>query len=427
MTRHPDADIDILRQLRALIRHWKLIVVFGVVAGIVSLLVTFLLPRTYQASAMVSVSRSPYQLNFDLRREIEKEQDFGDMGAVSRSLIALADSDQVLMRVLDKQREREWGFQTLEELRKYVIAKPSTDATLVKLQVQGFDAKAVADMANSWAQVLVDQARSIYGYGEAEIRHLEAELAKARERVDTASAALAEFAGRGDVTSLRLRSSSVQANLEYYMSERDGAQRLLEKVDRFIVQIGGIPDNANVIPSDELASMMLELEAYRTGLGEATRLELGGSNNPPRTYKELREATHRLRTSVKQKEDTAKRRIAELSPQAQELRGLVQQSSETELSLTTDRDLAIETYRTLQREVEKAQISDVSGNYVIRSAIEAQVVEEPMQSGRVVLAAAGTVVGMLLGIMYSFWVEYKLNRGAPVAEMAPREKGTASD
>ena len=65
-----EEEIDLREYVEVLIRYWKWIVRAALAAAVVALVVSLLLPPTYEATALVAVTKPRYAMQFDPRFEI---------------------------------------------------------------------------------------------------------------------------------------------------------------------------------------------------------------------------------------------------------------------------------------------------------------------------------------------------------------------
>src|SRR3972149_5275591 len=144
-------EIDLRKYFDVLVRRWKWVVAFAVIAAGAVLIVSSIVPPTYEATALVAVTRPRYQLQFDPRIETvpESQQPY-------RAFPELAVSDDLLLRVLDqvngalKANERD-----LAVFREKVSARAGADPSLVRLSVTDQDPRLAQTVANTWAELYV--------------------------------------------------------------------------------------------------------------------------------------------------------------------------------------------------------------------------------------------------------------------------------
>src|SRR3989304_3409039 len=89
-------EIDLRKYFGVLVRRWKWVVAFAVIAAGAVLIVSSIVPPTYQATALVIVTGPRYQLQFDPRI-----QNLTDLQQPYKAFPELALNDDLVRQVID--------------------------------------------------------------------------------------------------------------------------------------------------------------------------------------------------------------------------------------------------------------------------------------------------------------------------------------
>ncbi len=89
-------ETDLRIYISVLMRHWRLIVAATLLAGVVALTVSLLIPAKYEATSVVLVTRPFYQFQFS--SEIQNLSAQGSLNG--KAALDLASSDAVLQQLL---------------------------------------------------------------------------------------------------------------------------------------------------------------------------------------------------------------------------------------------------------------------------------------------------------------------------------------
>lgn len=123
-------EIDLREYIAVLLRHWRLIVGLTVVAALVAGLVSFIIPPTYEATAVISTTAT--------------------------GIPALASSDAVLEDAIASLGSTlPASLASPAALRPLLTASQQANTTTIKLTVKDGDPARAAAIANAWANAFV--------------------------------------------------------------------------------------------------------------------------------------------------------------------------------------------------------------------------------------------------------------------------------
>jgi uncharacterized protein involved in exopolysaccharide biosynthesis len=212
-----EEEIDLREYIEVLIRQWKWIAALAIVAAVVALVISFLLPPTYEASALVIITRPRYVMRFDVKFETvnNPQQPY-------KAYPALAMSDDVLMQTMAAMKppllEEE---QDLTSFRKKLEAVPSSDPSVVELHVKHQDAETAAHIANTWADIFVSGVNELYDATDQDSRFFEDQLVDADAVLVKAEQSLVEFQSRNQAAVLSVQIEALASQLSAYLEAQN--------------------------------------------------------------------------------------------------------------------------------------------------------------------------------------------------------------
>lgn len=220
--------------LGAIIRYWRFIAFWTVVATILAAFLSSLLPRTYMATACLLINPSPYKTS-------SLEQPPLDVDVYDRMLRSAA----LVKKVRDQVGLKDVTVERLRsKMQVRLIKRPSvretTYAPLLVLQVEDQDPRKCQQLANTWAELATstslriksavierdkDRIRTQFNETKRLLEQKEDELA----RFDM-TARLVER--KAELEMLRKQLTSEQGNLERLRRELSVAQTRLDDLKR---------------------------------------------------------------------------------------------------------------------------------------------------------------------------------------------------
>ncbi|HJW82961.1 MAG TPA: Wzz/FepE/Etk N-terminal domain-containing protein, partial [Anaerolineae bacterium] len=208
-------EIDLRKYVDVLIRQWKWVVGLAVVSAVVALAISVLLPPTYEATALVVVTRPRYQLQFDPRIETVTEP---QQQQPYKAFPELALGDELLMQVIAQSGDSlEADDRELTTFRERVDAKAGADPSLVRFVVTGKDAQQTQAIVNAWAELYTANVNELYQQRSSDAAFFEKQGAEARAKLEAAEQVLIEYQASNPINLVNARLSSEQTALANYL------------------------------------------------------------------------------------------------------------------------------------------------------------------------------------------------------------------
>lgn len=396
-------EIDLREYIDVLIRHWKAIVALTVIAAIVAGVVSFLLPPTYEATALVAAVQPKYQMRFD-----PKFETLNNTQLPLKAYPALAISDDVLLKVIAtldnvlEEEEREFHV-----FSKMVEATSGADPSLIALKASSRDPVKAARIANVWADVVVQEINDLYGQTDEEAQFFEEQVTIAEANLKSAEEALIAYQATNQTNILNTRIAALQSSLRAYYDAAQAVQLVIRDAHNLIARLRLQPSDAPASLGDDLASLLLEVQSLSTQ--QQLPIEFQVTSVQSFSGKTVGEQIQLLEDMV----STLSDKVAALEAEAEKLKpqilGLQEQQQEalTEYErLKRTVDTTKEVYLTVVRKAEEARIAAESGGDEIRLASYAAVPTKPVSPKKKLNVAVAGMLGLFVGVFGVFAWEY---------------------
>lgn len=433
-----EEEIDLREYVLVLLRYWKWIVGGAAIAAVVALVVSFLLPPTYEATALVAVTKPRYVMQFDPRFET-----LNDIQPNYKAYPELAASDEILQELLGALNPLPEDIETLQDLQKKVEAESGADPSIVRLTVRHRDPQEAARIANAWAELFVERANELYGgQGEAEVQFFEAQLERAEAELEAAEQALIAFQARNRAAILQNQLNSYKQTQADYLADQRTIAYITQDIKGLQEQLAGQPADRPVSLADQLTSLFLQIEAFNPQTSTPIQLQDTDENGTPyrecyfnaqtfipidfnaqtsmpihlqvdsatalseRSLSEQIAFLDDLVRVLEEKSAEIDNRLAELEPQILALQQELQEVRTEEERLTRARDVARETYMTLARKAEEARIAAEDASGEVRLASRAAVPQKPASPRKLLNTAVAGALALMVGVFWAFFAEW---------------------
>lgn len=405
-----EEEIDLREYINVIIRHWYWIVGLALVAAVVAFVVSSFLPPTYEATAMVIITRPRYVFQFD-----ERMQDIPfDPTLLSNGYLTMATSDDLLLSVAqDMDPTLPPESQSLNGLRKMLRAQTAGDPTLIKLTAQSKDPQEAASLANSWAQQFVEHLNDVYG-GSNDLPLFESHVTEVRITLEKTDQSLAAFRGEYglgfyegrdsgdedtepvlDLGIVRRLQSKTDLLIEYE-TRADRIRQLLEEARIAAAQAGDAPSPAVLVG---LLRDMLQLGSVDV---ETSPLQISLAGLDAGT------SLAALITALEAKQSSTDEAITRLTAEVENLQSELAERQRELDQLLRDREVAENTYLTLSNKLQEARIeTEGESGDTVQLLSHAAVPNRPEspdhRTNTIVAGALGFIVGILGVFIFEYW------------------------
>jgi succinoglycan biosynthesis transport protein ExoP len=394
-------EIDLGKYFKVLIRHWKLIIGLAISASVAALVVSSFPPPTYEATALIVVTRLRNQYEFDPRIQTQFEQQ------PYRAYPALALTDNLLTRVIAalgdqlKIEERDPAA-----LRERLSAGAGIDPSLVRLSVTANEPQQAQTLANIWASLYVTYTNELYQQRSSSAIFFETQAAEAQNRLATAEQALVDYQAKNPLNLVTAQLNSKQAEFGSYLAANRTITLVIQDARSLQQQLTQQNVNSPSSLSDQLSALYMQVDALNAGANVPIQLQLSGAGSlSDRTVAEQAALLGTLIEALQDKSIEIQRQIKALEPDILALQK-AQQAAQVEFDrLTRERDVAKDTYLTLTRKVTETDLAAQDSGGGVQLASEASLPTEPVSTRKGLNAILGGFLGLVLGIICAFVID----------------------
>jgi uncharacterized protein involved in exopolysaccharide biosynthesis len=416
-------EIDLGKYFRILIRHWKLIVGFAIIGSVAAFVVSSLLPRTYEATALIVVTRQRNQYQFDPRIQTQLDQQ------PYKAYPELALTDDLLTQLiatLDDQLKPE--DRNLQTLREHLSARAGVDPSLVRLLVTHSEPQQAQALANTWAELYVTYANELYQQRSSSAVFFEAQATEASSRLALAEKALVDYQARNPLSLVTAQLNSKKAELSHYLTATQTIALVIQDARSLQQQLARQNVDSPSSLSDQLSALYMQVDALNSKADIPIQLQISGDGTlSNRTVAEQAALLGTLMHVLQSKSDEIQQQIKAVEPDILALQK-AQQEAQVELDrLTRERDVAEETYLTLIRKVNEADVAAQDSGGGVQLASQASLPIEPVSSRRALNTVLGGLLGFMLGVICAFVIEARQSKAqADVKQATSNEVVDAS-
>lgn len=402
-----EEEIDMRHYVLVLLKYWKWIIGATAVAAVVALVVSFILPPTYEATALVAVTTPRNVMQFDPRiAPIESVSDAA-IRPPYEAYPELASSDEVLQELLTRLNPQ-LEVETLEDLKELVKAESGTDPSLIILTTRLKDPEEAARIANLWAEILVRRANEIYGTeSQSQLQFYQQQLQQAEAELRAAEEALIAFQAQNQESILEHQLGSRRQMHADYLADQRQIVYIIQDIRGLREQLSRQPGEQPVTLADQLTTLFLQIKAFNAQASAPIQLQVDSAASL--SEKSLAEQIAFLDDLVRVLEEKSAEvddRLTPLEPEILALQGQLQEIYTEKGRLTVARDLARETYMTLARKVEEVRIAAEENSSEVRIASRAAVPEKPASPRKLLNTAVAGVLGLMLSVFGAFVAEW---------------------
>lgn len=399
-----EEKIDLRAYVNVLLRYWMWIVGLAIVATAIGLVISLMLPPVYKASAVVLVTDSRYQMQFDPRFDTEEQT------PAYRAFPTLATSDGILSQVAASYTPpAEAGIEKWTPAGLSGMAKASWvgDPRLVELSVTARLPKMAADLANAWADVLVEQGNRIYGQNEEDVAFFQKQLEMAEETLDGAEAALVEFEARNQSSIVSAQLDSHRQAQADYLADQRRIVSLVQDIQGLRGQLAEQPGNQPATLGDSLTTLFLQIKAFNAESSAPILLQFeSAAAASEKTPAEQIAFLDSLAATLEERSEAIDEQLAGLEPKILSLQQTLQEVSVEGDRLNRAQDLAEETYVTLARKVDEARIAAQEEKGTLQVGSYAAVPQFPVGPQKKMIVGVAGMLGLMAGVAGAFVIDF---------------------
>lgn len=408
-------EIDLSKYLNVLRRQWKLIAGVTIFSALVALAISFLITPTYEATALIAVTRPQFQLQFDSRIPTLPEQQ-----QPYKAFPELAISDELLTQVMTNLGNRlAPQDRDLMTFQKRFKAEAGADPSLVRLSATGTDPQRVQTIVNTWAELYVTYLNELYRQQSSNAAFFETQAIEARNKLEMAEQALIDYQARNAINIVSAQLAAKQATLSSYYDALQTIPLIIQDARSLQQQLLQQTKDAPTTLADELSALYLQVDALNSQTVVPIQLQVGSTGSlAGRTADEQAALLETLIKTLQDKLVEIQQRVVALQPDILALQK-EQQAAQTDLDrLTRDRDVTRDTYLALTRKLDESRVAAQDTTGGVQLASPAAVPTEPVTPRKGLNVIFGGVLGLLIGIILAVVVDARQTRAKSITPAA---------
>lgn len=389
--------IDLRVYVKVLLHHWSWILGAVLLASVIAFAISSLMPHSYEAESVVLITEPRYMMQFEPRFETTRE-----WGPAYKAFPVLATSDEILQEVVDTYTptpDAEVENWRVNSVKAMTEASSEGDPSLVILRATLSSPVDAAAIANTWASILVHHGNAIYQNGDKEVDFFETQLAAVEVQLTEAEEALIAFEAQNEQTILSAQLSSLQRTQSDYLADQRTIAYLIQDLEGLQTQMARQPGTQAASLADDLTTLYLQIKAFNAEAAAPIEMQINTADSlSKKSVADQVAFLDNLVGTLETKSDEIDERLDALAPQMLALQERLQIIETERKQLMRDRDLVEETYMTLARKLEEAQIAAQEQSGILRVGSHAAVPEEPTGPRRLVNTALAGVTGGMVAV-----------------------------
>ncbi len=393
-----EEEIDLRPYIEAVIRSWKWIIGAAILAAVIAFAITFFIPPTYEATALVAVTEPRQVVEFDPRIKVADDELPFD------AYPELATSDELLVSLLNEVESATSDITNLKSLRGILSAKAGADPSLLNLSVQNGDPVLAAEIVNKWAELFVVKANDVFGsQGDDQLLFFEEQLENSSEELQQAEDALVEYQTRNRSMILENELLALQQTQADQLAKRRQITLLLQDAAGLQAQLSRTGNNSDLSSADQLAAILLQLRTF-SGVPTADaavpwQLQVNMEQFSTAGKTEQVDFLSGLQDILSEQAEQIDAHLLELEPLIFVVQQEKQEADSEANSLARNVKVAEDTYTALAHKVQEEHITSQDTNSGVRLASRSAIPSTPESSGRWIIMLIATVLGTTIAIV----------------------------
>lgn len=384
-----DDTFDFHPYMDALLRRWRLIVGGTILAGVLAALLSFLIPPTYEASALVLVT-TPHQLvQFDPRFEIVDE------GRPLPAYPQLATSDHILQTLLAQIAPEVTEPKTVRDLREMIAVAALADPSLLRLTVRHRAPATATLIANQWADLLVVQVNELLGdQGNERVQFFTAQRDAARRHLGIVEQAMGDFQAANRVRLVTAELLALENSLSLLLTKQQNVELLQGDIAALRTQLAA--QEGLVLLADHVAILLLYQRAFGDDQPDLpVEVQIDSAFLATADRQQLITTLDTLQATLLAAASNIGNQAGMLEPPILALQHELETLTNEEKRLRQEVELATESYTALARQVIGQEITSQDASRGLRLASPAIIAAEPVAPRKLLNGVLAAVVAFM--------------------------------
>jgi uncharacterized protein involved in exopolysaccharide biosynthesis len=384
-------EVDLRRYFSVLLSYWKLIVSITVLAGLAAGLYVFLQPTIYEARAAVLITKSRYEIVLVPEyRTLSGDEVFAATSASQRdALLALVKSSTIASQVIGQLGDK---LDPAEQSVGGITSKIKVDnqGNFIEISVKDPNPEKAATIANVWALLYINYVNDLY----SDV------LQSPEEFMVQADAAKAEYEEKEKILDDFIRESRIDE-----LTRQINDKELLCQLKSLRQQFEAGTSSSASTTATSLAFILLQTRAF-TDLPTELQVSLDEISD---TSVSLEDIDALISTLESRSRSTPGQSISELRQEILELQAELAAESAEQQKLSWSRDIAWQTYTTLDSKAVEVQLSAQAQDSVVQLAAAAVVPHKAVSVHKVRTIVIALVLGFIASVIIALGIDYLRN------------------
>lgn len=396
-------EIDLRKIILTLFQYRFWIAGFSLLLGLAVFLFFFLQPRMYDATAVIALTKPRYLPNFDPRY-----QTVTTTTLTNKAAIDIAKSDEITTYIFELWSDPDKDLTERNDFReKNMIVKAGGDASIINLTMRLESPEEAARLANLWAQRVVERLNALYsGQEQSQLTFFETQIAIAQQNLRNAENILADFEGRNPVKALQTQLDALLLRQQDLLWRKQQIELLQRDGQALLAEIENL-NLADTLPSDlQTRLLVLQLRQYDNPTSDENNTALPRYQlalpvaSTAQTVGDFRASVQQWLRALENQLNEIDVLLAEYPQNLTELQNQIEALQQERQRLELERDVAADTYTTLNRKYQEVRISmdDSTGDAKIASLALPPI--RPASRGTVTYTLVALVAGVVLAAAF---------------------------
>jgi len=392
-----DDMVDIRQLFTSILSHKWVIISITLLVTLAAFLINSLLLRTeYEAAAYIALTEPIMRIDLDPSIQISPVTP--DMGALSE----LAEADAIIDMVINSLALENY-------LEDYTLEMEATlqGKSQLRLLVTTEDSIKAAQIANGWAQVVIDRLNDLYGTGDQVLPLLENEVQQAKENWKVAQENLEAYLPNSRVEALKVQLNTAKHTLETYLLKIDSNQLLISDAETVKIQLETLKMDTSLSPGMVLS--IITVQQQTSGAMEESPIQLQVDQSITENYsaEEGMEVVNNLISAVMYQNIELEKEITALENRITLLAVTLEFEMYKVEQFTLERDLAKNTYTALANQLKETRITQAYEVDPAKFGAEAMVPKKTSGPNKMLNTGLAAFIGGMIAVcsvlMYAWW------------------------
>lgn len=415
-----EEEIDLRKYILVLFKFKYWIVGLTIIAALAGLGGSFLIEPTYEAAALVAITKPRYNMQFDPRFSTD------DFQPPYKAYLDLAMGDALIAQLVEDLKDGLDGQeQSVRAIRGMLEASPGSDPSIVRLIARNGDAERAALVANRWGELFVNHVNELYGQSQADLTFFDTQLAGARAVLAQTEQDLIIFQATNESAILQTQLDAKQAALQAYLDAALSLRLLIQDAQSLQHRLRAQDPTSPVLQNDELTMLLLAIDIQAKS-DIPVELQVSGQQaSTSKTVGEQLVLLADLIQSLQSKLKVVEQEAVALEPDILHLQEASERVKTEYDRLIVAKTVAQETVLTLSHKAAEARIAAQDEGGDARLASTAVTPDTPISPRKMTNVAIAGTCGLLVGVFGALAIAY-WQEGESQAPSKPSARTEAS-